>query len=110
MPQYVVSIQHPYTPSPEEETLHRNVAAVSEAMRAAGVSIFAGGTQNQPASAKSPRPQLDRPMFFFDAPHPEMGQPAASFWVLEVADLDEALSWGRKAALTCRASVEVRRC
>jgi hypothetical protein len=28
--------------------------------------------------------------------------------VLEAADLDEALEWGRKAAVACRASVEVR--
>lgn len=30
------------------------------------------------------------------------------FWVLETADLDEALNWGRKAAIACRAPVEVR--
>jgi hypothetical protein len=30
------------------------------------------------------------------------------FWVLEVADLEAALAWGRKAATACRASVEVR--
>jgi hypothetical protein len=30
------------------------------------------------------------------------------FWVLEAADLEEALAWGRKAAVACRASVEVR--
>jgi len=30
------------------------------------------------------------------------------FWVLETADLDAALEWGRKAAVACRASVEVR--
>jgi hypothetical protein len=30
------------------------------------------------------------------------------FWVLEAADLDEALAWGCKAAVACRAPVEVR--
>jgi hypothetical protein len=30
------------------------------------------------------------------------------FWMLEVADLEAALAWGRKAATACRASVEVR--
>jgi hypothetical protein len=30
------------------------------------------------------------------------------FWVLEAADLDEALAWGRKVAIACRAPVEVR--
>ncbi|HET7871285.1 MAG TPA: hypothetical protein VFL42_02165 [Terriglobales bacterium] len=32
----------------------------------------------------------------------------AGFWVLKAADLNEALAWGRKAALASRASVEVR--
>jgi hypothetical protein len=30
-----------------------------------------------------------------------------SFWVLEAAGVDEALAWGRKAAVACRALVEV---
>ena len=29
-------------------------------------------------------------------------------WMLEVADLDKALAWGRKAVVACRAPVEVR--
>jgi hypothetical protein len=29
-------------------------------------------------------------------------------WVLELADLDEALAWWRKAVVACRAPVEVR--
>lgn len=30
------------------------------------------------------------------------------FWVMEAANLDEALAWARKAAVACRAPVEVR--
>lgn len=33
---------------------------------------------------------------------------SAVFWILEAADLDEALAWGRKAAVACRAPAEVR--
>ena len=29
------------------------------------------------------------------------------FWILEAADLDEALAWARKGAVACRASGEV---
>jgi hypothetical protein len=29
-------------------------------------------------------------------------------WVLHAANLDEALAWGRKAAIACRTSIEVR--
>jgi hypothetical protein len=38
-------------------------------------------------------------------PHAETKEHIGGFWVLEAADLDEALVWGRKAAVACRASV-----
>ena len=30
------------------------------------------------------------------------------FWILEAADMDEALAWARKGTLACRFSGEVR--
>ena len=33
---------------------------------------------------------------------------ARRVWVLAAANMDEALAWGRKAAIACRAPVEVR--
>ena len=43
-----------------------------------------------------------------DGPYLETKEHIGGFWVLEAADLDEALAWGRKAAVACRAPVEVR--
>jgi hypothetical protein len=43
-----------------------------------------------------------------DGPYADTKEHIGGFWVLEAADLDEALAWGRKAAVACRASVEVR--
>jgi len=43
-----------------------------------------------------------------DGPYVETKEHIDGFWVL-AADLDEALAWGRKAAVACRAPVEVRR-
>jgi hypothetical protein len=34
--------------------------------------------------------------------------PAQGLWILEAANLEEALAWGRKAVVACRAPVEVR--
>jgi hypothetical protein len=42
-----------------------------------------------------------------NGPYLEAKEHVGSFWILEAADLDEALAWGRKVA-ACRASVEVR--
>jgi hypothetical protein len=43
-----------------------------------------------------------------DGPYIESKEHIGGFWILNAAELDEALAWGRKAALACRAPVEVR--
>ena len=47
-------------------------------------------------------------MLVTDGPYPETKEHIGGFWILEAADLDEALAWARKAAVACRAPVEVR--
>jgi len=62
----------------------------------------------QPTSrAKSLRAQPDGKVIITDGPYIETKEHVGGFWVLEAADLDEALAWGRKAAVACRAPVEV---
>jgi hypothetical protein len=76
-------------------------------MIAAWVRIFAGGLP--PASnAKSLRGQPDGKVLVTDGPYLETKEHVGGFWILEAADLDEALAWGRKAVVACRAPVEVR--
>jgi hypothetical protein len=43
-----------------------------------------------------------------DGPYLETKEHIGGFWVLEVADLDVALAWGRKAVIACRVPMEVR--
>jgi hypothetical protein len=38
----------------------------------------------------------------------ETKEHVGGFWILETADLDEALAWARKAVKACRVPVEVR--
>ena len=109
MPQYLVAIQHPegYDGSLEGEAMMRDIHALNEEMIAAGVRIFAAGLS--PArKAKSLRPQPDGEVLTTDGPYLEAKEHIGGFWLLECADLDEALTWGRKATLACRAPVEVR--
>lgn len=47
-------------------------------------------------------------MLVTDGPHLETKEHVGGFWILEAADLDEALAWGRKATIACRTPVEVR--
>jgi hypothetical protein len=109
MTQYLVAIHHPddYDPSVEDEAMTRDIDLLNEEMEAAGVRIFAGGLR--PASnAKSLRAQPNGEVLVTDGPYLETKEHVGGFWMLEAADLDEALAWGRKAAVACRAPVEVR--
>jgi hypothetical protein len=109
MTQYLVAIHHPddFDPSAEDEATQRDIAALNEEMKAAGVVIFVGGLQ--PArSARSLRVKPDGKVLVTDGPYIETKEHVGGFWVLEAADRNEALAWGRKAAIACRAPVEVR--
>jgi hypothetical protein len=109
MKQYLVAIYHPddYDPSVEGEAMMEDIHALNREMIAAGARKLALGLS--PArSAKSLRKQSDGKVLVSDGPYTETKEHIGGFWVLEAADLDEALAWGRKAAVACRASVEVR--
>lgn len=109
MAQYLVAIHHPdnfEASSVTEETM-RDIGALNREMVAAGVRVFVGGLR-APNNAKSLRAQPDGKVLITDGPYLETKEHIGGFWVLEAADLDEALAWGSKAVVACRAPVEVR--
>jgi hypothetical protein len=110
MPQYLVAIHHAedYDGSLESEQMHREIDALNEEMQAAGVRKFAGGLRPARTHAKSLRKQSDGKVHITDGPYLETKEHVGGFWLLECATLDEALAWGRKAVIACRAPVEVR--
>jgi hypothetical protein len=107
--QYLVAIHHPdnYDPSLEDAAMMRDIDLLNEEMAAAGARIFAGGLQSA-AKAKSLRAQPGGAVLLTDGPYLEAKEHVGGFWLLEAANLDEALTWGRKAVIACRAPVEVR--
>ena len=110
MTQYLVAIYRPekYDPAvSEDEAMGREIGALNDEMKAAGVRVFVGGLQPE-SSARSLRLQPAGKVLITDGPYAETKEHIGGFWVLEATDLDEALAWGRKAAVACRASVEVR--
>ncbi|HTU51940.1 MAG TPA: YciI family protein [Acidobacteriaceae bacterium] len=109
MTQYLVAIHHPdnYDPSTEGEAMMRDIDVLNEEMQAAGARVFAGGLSAS-SSAKSLRRQPEGEVVITDGPYLEAKEHVGGFWILEAADMDEALKWGRKAVIACRAPVEVR--
>jgi len=109
MPQFLVAIQHPkgYDGSQEGPDMIRDIGALNEEMDAAGARFFAGGLESA-SHAKSLRKQPDGNVTITDGPYLEAKEHIGGFWILECADMDEALAWGRKAVVACRVPVEVR--
>jgi hypothetical protein len=109
MAQYLVAIHRPddYDPSVETEAMSRDIDTLNDEMVAAGVRIFVGGL-SAASNTRSQRAQPNGKVLITDGPYLETKEHIGGFWVLESNDLDEALAWGRKAAVACRAPVEVR--
>jgi len=110
MTQYLVAIHHPgdYDPATvTDEATQRDISALNVEMKAAGAVIFVGGLAPT-KTAKSVRATPEGKLLVTDGPYIETKEHIGGFWVLEAATMDEALAWGRKAAIACRAPVEVR--
>ncbi len=110
MPQYLVAIHRSdgYDPAvAEDEAMHRNIDALNDEMKAAGVRIFVGGL-HPASSAKSLRAKSNGEVLVTDGPYLETKEHLGGGGVLEATDMNEALEWGRKAVVACRVPVEVR--
>src|SRR5258705_2091420 len=89
------------------EAMIEEIHALNREMIATGARKFACGIS--PASnAKTVRKQPDGTVLVTDGPYTETKEHMGGFWILEAADMDEALVWARKGAISCDAAGEVR--
>lgn len=110
MPLYLVTIHRPHGydhAAAGNETMMDNVSALNHEMVEAGVRVFVGGLRPS-ETAWSLVPQADGGVSVTGGLSLAAEAYADGLWVLDVADEEEALAWGRKAALACRGAVEVR--
>ncbi len=109
MPHYLVTGHLPdnFDPSTQDEAVVRDINALNDEMEARGARVFAGGLS--PASrAKSLRAQPNGEVLITDGPYLEAKEHVGGFSIIEAADMDEALAWGRKAVIAGRMPIEVR--
>ena len=106
MPQYLISGYLPdnFDPSTQDEAMMEEIHALNREMIAAGVRKFAGGL----GASRTLRPQPNGEVLLTDGPYLETKEHVGGLWILECADMDEALKWARKAAKVCRFPGEVR--
>ena len=109
MKQYLLTIYQPDGDPPPREVLEgisRDIRAVDDEMRAAGVWVFAGGL-HAPDTATVLDPRSDElPML--DGPYIEGKEHVGGLVIITADSLDEALAWGRKVARATTLPVEVR--
>src|SRR3954467_7091952 len=109
MPQYLLTNYLPdnFDPSTVDEAAVHAINALNEGLIAAGARLLAVGLA--PASqAKSLRTQPTGELLITDGPYVEAKEHVGGFWILEAADMDEALAWARKAAIAGPVAGEVR--
>ena len=99
MPQYLLTIYQPdgEVPPPEFlEPVMRDLAVLNREMQDAGAWVFAGGL-HPPETATVLRTTGDD-VLMTDGPYVEAKEHVGGFTVVEAADLDAALAWGRRLA------------
>ena len=106
MPQYLVTGYLPddFDPSTQDEAMMEEIHALNREMIAAGVRKFAAGL----GATRTVRPQPNGELLITDGPYLETKEHVGGFWILETANMDEAIAWARKAAKACRFPGEVR--
>src|SRR6185503_19658668 len=109
MPQYLVANYLPddFDPSTVTETMIEEIHALNREMIAAGVRKFACGIAPV-GSAKTLQSQPDGKVLVTDGPYTETKEHMGGFWILESADIDEALAWAERAAIAFDGGGEVR--
>ncbi len=94
---------------PEEQTrrVWADVNALIDRMTDAGAYVFKSGLDGGGESATVVRPS-GGDFVMTDGPYTETKEHLAGFWIVNAADLDEALEWAKLAALAEQRPIEVR--
>ena len=93
--------------SPEEiKKVYAATDAFNDEVKAAGKWVFAGGLTAIGSSTTVDNTQGKR--LVTDGPFSESKEHLGGFWIIEAADLDEALDWAQRGSQACMGKVEVR--
>ncbi|HEX9031286.1 MAG TPA: YciI family protein [Streptosporangiaceae bacterium] len=90
----------------DTQQAYKDVDALNSEMMASGSWVFAGGLE--PPDTASVVRVSGSEILTTDGPFAETREQLGGFWVIQAADLDEALAWAAKATRACREPVEVR--
>jgi hypothetical protein len=109
MKQYLLSVVQPDGERPPADVLEpiaRNIRALHDELKAAGVWVFAGGLHL--ASTATVVRLTERDVLVTDGPFAEGREHVGGILIIKAPDLDAALAWARKAAKATTLPIEVR--
>lgn len=110
MTTYLLSVIHEsgVTALTEEEIQQSfaDTGVFNEEIKASGHWVFAGGLE--PVSAATVVDNVAGENIITDGPYVEAKEQLGGFWIIEAADLDEALAIAARGSKACRNAVEVR--
>jgi hypothetical protein len=106
MPHFVISGYLPenFDPSAMDEAMVEGIHALNREMDTAGITRFSGGL----GASHTVRTQPGGDVVVTDGPYLEAKEYVGGMMIIEVADLEEALSWARKSAKCTHMASEVR--
>jgi hypothetical protein len=110
MAQYLLAIRRDYAvPLAPEATGQKwaDINALIDRMTDAGAFVFQGGLRGGAGSATVVRQSGDD-FLMTDGPYAETKEHLAGFFIVNAADLDEALEWAKLAAAAQQRPIEVR--
>ncbi|RNM13857.1 YciI family protein [Nocardioides pocheonensis] len=97
---------HPDLSEEEQQESFRLTDAFNTELQGSGHWVFAGGlTHPSDATVVDGRKGAS---IVTDGPYVEVKEQLGGFWVIEAADLDEALDIARRASAACMHPVEIR--
>src|SRR3984957_5777582 len=110
MTQYLLALYRDYAVpiSPDRSRqVWAGVNSLGDKLTNAGAFVFKGGMQGGPESATVVR-QSGSDFLVTDGPYAETKEHLAGFWIINAADLDEALTWAKLATVAEQLPIEVR--
>jgi hypothetical protein len=109
MTQYLLALYRDYAvPVPPERSrrVWADVSALGDKLTEAGAFVFQGGLI--PAESATVVRQSGGDFLITDGPYTETKEHLAGFWVIDVADLDQALEWAKLTTVAQQRPIEVR--
>ena len=113
MPRYLLSVwfDEPYDDdvdlsAPETRRQMAQTAELNAEMERAGAWVFVAGLR--PASSATVVRAAGGDVSMTDGPYAETKEQMGGLWIIDAADLDDALGWAAKAAAACGRPIEVR--